>query len=351
MKVLLYNILMIKLSATQLFGGLFRRALSARRLRGARRLYRGQKTVKRARDDDQLKLYGELLPGGFLHYGFFDDTSTSPREISLNDISRAQQRYADIVMERIENGGGPVLDVGCGLGGMVRLLLERDLQPVALSPDKHQIARIKNHFPNVETLETRFEDLATAAHSARYGTVLTAESLQYLDMEKALPIMATILKSSGRWVACDYFRKGERDNSSRSKSETWESFVALLEQHGMKVSSQRDITAHVLPTLAYLHLWGNEIGRPVINFSIGKIRRKAPALHHLLEETLTLMQNGVNRNLDLVDPKKFAANYRYLLLEISVIPELKTDFTKAQRESSSPEVVVSANGNLQKIGR
>ena len=337
-------IVMGKISATQVAGGLFKRALSVRRLRGARRLHRGQKTVSRARDDDQLKLYGELLPGGFLHYGFFDDAQTSPREISLNDIARAQLRYAELVLKNIEDG--PVLDVGCGLGGMVRLLLERDLQPVALSPDAHQIARIQSHFPGVKTIEARFEDLPLDAHRGRYGTVLTAESLQYLDMEAALPLIAQILQSGGRWIACDYFRKAARENKSRSKSETWESFAALLEKHGLEVRTQRDITAHILPTLAYLHLWGEEIGRPVLNFSIGKIRRKAPGLHHLLEETLALMENGVERNLNLVDPKKFAANYRYLLLEIVVKSEAKAPLVEMNRQVLTPKNVVETNGNL-----
>ena len=323
-----------KISATQVAGGLFKRALSVRRLRGARRLYRGQKAVSRARSDDQLKLYGELLPGGFLHYGFFDDVQMSPREISLNDIARAQLRYAEIVLERIENGvnasgGGPVLDVGCGLGGMVGLMLKRGLQPVALSPDGHQIARIKSSFPGVETVEARFEDLPLAEHRARYGTVLTAESLQYLDMDEALPLIAKILQPGGRWVACDYFRKGERDNKSRSKSESWESFAARLEAHGLEVCDRRDITAHILPTLAYLHLWGNEIARPVLNFSVGKIQRKSPGLHHLLEESLQMIEGSVERHLGLVDPAQFAANYCYLLLEIAVKTDTKTRFFDA----------------------
>ena len=338
---------MVKISATQVARGLFKRALSVRRLRGARRLYRGQKEVSRTRSDDQLKLYGELLPGGFLHYGFFDDVEMSPREISLNDIARAQLRYAEIVLELIESGvsasgGGPVLDVGCGLGGMVRLMLEHDLQPVALSPDGHQIARIKSSFPAVETVEACFEDLPLAEHRARYGTVLTAESLQYLDMDEALPLIAQIMQPGGRWVACDYFRKGERDNKSRSKSESWESFAARLETHGLEVCATRDITAHILPTLAYLHMWGEEIARPVLNFSLGKIQRKSPGLHHLLEESLQMLEGSVERHLGLVDPEQFAANYRYLLLEITVKTNAKTQWFAAHDKKLSREKLNAA---------
>ena len=37
-----------------------------------------------------------------------------------------------------------------------------------------------------------------AEHAGRYGTVVTSESLQYLDLDKALPLIATLLKPGGR---------------------------------------------------------------------------------------------------------------------------------------------------------
>lgn len=293
-------------------GGLFRRAFRARRLREARRIQRRQKFVARVRDDAQLKLYGELLPGGFLHYGFFDDPQTAPREISLADIARAQLRYAEIVLQTLTEGDSPVLDVGCGMGGLTRLLLERGLEPVALSPDCHQIAHVSATYPDVETLQMRFEDLPADAHAARYGTVITAESLQYLELDIALPLLQKVLRAGGRWIVCDYFRTGE----IASESETWESFAARLQKHGFEVCFKRDITPHVLPTLAYLHLWGAEIAQPIVRFGVGKVKRKQPGLHHLLKETLELFDGRIEHHLDLVNPATFAANYRYLLLEI-----------------------------------
>lgn len=308
---------MQKKASTGLIGKLCRRAFSARRLRGARRAARRQKFVARVRDDAQLKLYGELLPGGFLHYGYFEDPQICPREISLADVERAQRLYADEMLRGIGPDDGPILDVGCGLGGLSRLLLERGLEPVALSPDRHQIAHIRESYPGIETLEMRFEDLDGDAHRGRYGVVLTAESLQYLEMDVALPLIQKVLRPGGRWLACDYFRTGDQG----SDSETWQSFAARLERHGFEVCSRRDITPHVLPTLAYLHLWGAEIARPILRFGVGKIKRKAPAVHHLLEETLETLNGRIEHHLDLVDPVIFAANYRYLLLEMRPVCE------------------------------
>ena len=305
---------MQKISVINLTGGLCRRAFSARNLRGARRVARQQKFVARVRDDAQLKLYGELLPGGFLHYGYFEDAQVAPREISLADVERAQLLYAEQMIGGIAPADGPVLDVGCGQGGLTRLLSERGVETVALSPDQHQIAHIRAQQPTVETLEMRFEDLPGECHAARYGVVLTAESLQYLEMEVALPLIKRVLRPGGRWIACDYFRVGNQT----SESETWDSFAARLKNHGFEVCSKRDITPHVLPTLAYLHLWGAEIAQPILRFGVGKIKRKAPALHHLLREALETLDGRVEHHLDLVDPQTFAANYQYLLLEIGI---------------------------------
>lgn len=307
-----------KKSALKVLGGFCRGAFSARRLRGARRAQRRQKSVERVRDDAQLKLYGELLPGGFLHYGYFEDTTIEPREISLADLERAQLRYANEMLESIGPDDGPILDVGCGMGGLSRLLLERGLQPVALSPDAHQIAHIQETYPDIETLQMRFEDLPADGHAARYDVVLTAESLQYLKMDVALPLIQRVLKPGGRWLACDYFRNGDEE----SVAETWESFAQRLETHGFEVCQKRDITPNVLPTLRYLHLWGAEIAQPILNFCVGKIRRKAPGLHHLLEESLETLDGRVKHHLTLVDPQRFAENYQYLLLEIRVKSEV-----------------------------
>ena len=306
--------MMPKTSGRAITGGLLKRALSVRNLRGARRVSRRQKFVPRVRDDAQLKLYGELLPGDFLHYGYFDDPQTSAREISLADVARAQLRYADEVLCGITASDGPILDIGCGMGGLSRLLHERGLQTVALSPDAHQIAHVRESLPGVETLQMRFENLDADAHAGRYGTIVTAESLQYLEMDIALPIIRKILRPGGRWIACDYFRIGDKV----SVSETWDGFAARLEQHGFENCARRDITPNVLPTLAYLHLWGAEIARPILRFGVAKIERKQPGLHHLLRETLETFDERVAHHLDLVDPETFAANFQYLLLEMRV---------------------------------
>ena len=75
-----------------------------------------RKKHKRAFDDAQLKLFSKLLPGDFLHYGYFEDTQIKPEDISLNDIYRAQENYGWQIVNFITDYEQPVLDIGCGGG-------------------------------------------------------------------------------------------------------------------------------------------------------------------------------------------------------------------------------------------
>ena len=50
------------------------------------KMQRNRKKVERVYDDAQLKLYGQILKGDFLHYGYFDNPDTKAEDISLNMI-------------------------------------------------------------------------------------------------------------------------------------------------------------------------------------------------------------------------------------------------------------------------
>ena len=62
----------------------------------------------------QLLLYSRVLPGDFLHYGYFDDPEVAPERISFDDLHRAQLRYAEKLLELIDDPERPVLDAGSG---------------------------------------------------------------------------------------------------------------------------------------------------------------------------------------------------------------------------------------------
>lgn len=198
-----------KLKAGAVARSIAGRVLHPGHLIHAVKLQRARKKNKRAYDDAQLATLARILPGGFLHYGYFDDPDRAPEEISLNDLARAQKRYAELLIELADDKSSPVLDVGCGMGAMAGMLLERGFAPVALTPDRLQAEHVRRTYRDVPLIQSKFEDLPDPEeHAGRYGTVFTSESLQYLKLDRALPLMEKILKPRGRWIACDYFRIG-----------------------------------------------------------------------------------------------------------------------------------------------
>ena len=308
--------------------GVLKRVAHPRHLWKAIKLQRGRKrdraANKRVRGDAQLQLISQLLPSGFLHYGYFDDPARAPEDISLNEILSAQLRYAEVLAEQVHDRAAPVLDVGCGMGGLIGLFQRRGFTPVALTPDAWQIAHVREKYPDVETVHAKFEELPVKDHAARYGTVVTSESLQYLKLDEALPLMARVLQPGGRWVACDYFQTGAESpaagngKASRKKRDRsghrWDEFRARVTAAGWEMAVERDITPNVLPTLRYLHMWGSRFGLPLVEFGIGKLQRKHPGVHYVLEDVLREIQAVLADNLRIVDPETFAAKKRYLLL-------------------------------------
>ncbi|RYZ76693.1 MAG: hypothetical protein EOP06_31055, partial [Proteobacteria bacterium] len=122
-----------KIKPSAMLKSIAKKSLNPIHMRRAVRLQRNRKQLIRSKNDPQLKLYAQLFPSGFLHYGYFEDPTICPRDMSLNDITDAQLKYAEVLLEKVCGTEGEVLDVGCGMGGLVGLMLERQWKPVALS--------------------------------------------------------------------------------------------------------------------------------------------------------------------------------------------------------------------------
>ncbi|HPD55863.1 MAG TPA: class I SAM-dependent methyltransferase [Smithellaceae bacterium] len=273
----------------------------------------GRKKQKRAFDDAQLKLFSKLLPGDFLHYGYFEDTQTKPEDISLNDIYRAQENYGWQIVNLIDDYEQPALDIGCGMGGLIALMQKKGIKVTALTPDKNQAKHIREKYLGVELLECRFEDMKADDFSSSFGTVITSESLQYLKLDQSLPIIDKILQKNGKWIVCDYFKTGARGGKS---GHNWEIFTDKLAKYGFEITSERDITPHIMPTIRYVDMLSTKIGLPVKDFVLEKLKVKAPGLYYALQGALPEIEAKIKKNTDKTDPDIFAANKRYMLLVI-----------------------------------
>ena len=271
----------------------------------------GDGKEKTAYANPQLQLYANILPAGFLHYGFFEDPGVDPTTISLAEIENAQRRYSERLLEKIIDQTAPVLDVGAGMGGISEMLLERGFSPVALTPDRAQARHIRSTYPKIPVLEGRFHEVGFEKWWSQFGTVLTAESFQYLFLDNAMSLIARLLKPGGRWVLCDYFRRSQEVKGS---GHLWPEFVETAASRGWTHVEEIDITANVAPTMAFAHMLGEQVGVPALHYFSASLRRKRPQIHYLCEEAIEHIQCELSKRVKNSSTEKFIEARRYMLV-------------------------------------
>jgi SAM-dependent methyltransferase len=277
------------------------------------RCLRSRRNGHKAADDTALKLYGQILPGGFLNYGYSENPALPLEKLSLDSIQQAQVRYGERLADLVKDRDNRVLDAGCGMGGLIGLLLMRGFQPTALTPNRTQIRRVRMDFPDVPVIEGKLEQIPLPEFRHTFGTIITSESFQYMNLPVALDVIKQVLKPGGRWILCDYFRIA---SAAHKSGHLWTDFTAALEERGWRIVSQEDITANVLPTIAFAHMFGQRFGLPVARFATERFERKRPALHFLLQDVIGRLHGRLQSQLDIVDPVIFAREKKYMTLVI-----------------------------------
>ncbi|MDI9337250.1 MAG: class I SAM-dependent methyltransferase [Alphaproteobacteria bacterium] len=276
------------------------------------KLQKNRKNYDRATDDAQLKLYHNMLPGDFLHYGYFNNPDINPLDMSFQMIYQAQDDYAKKITALIKDYKNPVFDIGCGMGGLLKHLNTLQLHALGLTPDDNQIQYIREKYPN-HVIHSKFEEFHYEEYINYFGTLITSESLQYLNLDRALPIIQKILLKDGVWIACDYFKI---NNQGEKSGHAWQLFESKLHEFGFKISFKEDITNNILPTIGYIHYLATKIFIPLKDFGIGKLKVKAPGLYYAVEPLLPKLDSKIQKNINTVDPQIFSANKRYILMVI-----------------------------------
>jgi len=308
-----------RLSSRWVLKQVFGRALLPHHIFRWLRRRRVHRRVPTVHANAQLALYNRMLPGDFLHYGYFDDPDTPPETVSFDAFHRAQGRYAEVLLDLIEqpdaqSSDARILDAGCGMGGMLGILAVAGHDVTGLTPDRFQADHIRNAYPGIPVLRCRFEDINVDRFKAYFGTIIHAESLQYMDPDGVFAAVDKIMAQSGTWIVADYFRVGQA-GANRSGWQL-DAFRARLREHGYTVAHEADITANVLPTLGFARLLADRIALPALDFAHDKLRAKNPALHYVLENVAERARDAAVRSAGVLDPAGFAAHKRYLLMKI-----------------------------------
>lgn len=279
-------------------------------------IIRIQKNKKKEKNriyiNNALKLYSKMSPGEFLHFPYFANPHILPEDISFSDIKDAGINYSNLLINHIIDKESPVLDVGCGMGELCNLLLARGYKPIGINPDRYQYSYIKKNYPDIEIINSKLEDMEYEKFKDYFGTVVTAESLQYLKLDKAFPIIGHILKPRGHWIVCDYFKKKEK--ITVKGQHYWDLFVNKIEKTGWKIVSQQDITQNILPFIGFCHLLTRRGLFPLLDYLIDNFKKKKPGIYFLLEDSINALRENIVKSSKQIEPEIFSQERKYMLL-------------------------------------
>tara|TARA_Y100000590_G_scaffold163539_1_gene187502 strand:- start:3460 stop:4281 length:822 start_codon:yes stop_codon:yes gene_type:complete len=264
--------------------------------------------------DNVLKLYSKTLRSEFLHYGFWDNPdSVELSEITLKDIHNAQRRYIEHLSSFIPNDVASVLDVGCGIGGNARYLLNNGYEVETLSPDKFQNKIIKDKFKNnLKFYRTKFEDFKS---EKKYDLILESESACYIDMKKGFQKASEILKPKGYILSSDYFVY-YNDNSSSlhlKSSHNLKNYISHAKDHGFKIVKEYDQTLNTMPTLDYGNYLVNRFIEPLLDYLNFSAKRKYPKTISLISFLIGNKFDNKKKQLELIDSTKFKKYRKYMI--------------------------------------
>jgi cyclopropane fatty-acyl-phospholipid synthase-like methyltransferase len=272
----------------------------------AGRFKRRQAKLDKASYDLELYLYSQLLTTDMLHFGYFEDPDTLPESISIADFEAAQIRYAERICQHVQVG--PVLDVGCGMGGLSHMLTQRGFQVDGVTPNDQQVAYLRKRFPQVTAHHCKFQDLVTRQ---TYASIINSESLQYIPLEDAFQKVERLRTPAATWIICDYFKRHE--NTHLKTSHLLTDFKATVAQHGWVIALEEDITAHVLPTIRMGAMYANRFLKPGVHFGLEKLRYKRPGLYYMLAGMRAKAEKKVDDLNATVDPGRWVKDKQYML--------------------------------------
>lgn len=275
------------------------------------RTHRADRSLHDPADDLELALYGAIFGNNFLHYGYFPQPPADAESISLADLKRAMDDYATLLVERVRPGER-VLDVGCGMGGLLARLDAAGARPVGVTPNTAHAAHIRARWPHIPLVESVFERIDATAIAPKFDAIVNAESFQYIDLDAGMRKVRALLAPGGRWIVIDYFRL-QADAKNKS-GHLLADFEAALARHGLAVAERVDVTENVLPTLAYGRLLATRFALPLARFASEKFFLRRPLAAYLFQPTVRAKLDAVK--LDTLDPDVFRREKRYLLFTL-----------------------------------
>lgn len=234
-------------------------------------------------NDIALRLAHRLFGVEHLHYGFFGPGINR----DLTHLPVAQDAYAKHVIAAMPPDAHRIFDVGCGTGGIARLLVEAGKDVVSLAPDPFLTSRTQEATRGkARTITDFYENVSPTSHealAAPFDLILMSESCQYVSPREAWSQHRRFLRPGGQVLISDFFKIRPVDAPHISKSgHPLDAFLTTARDFGFNLIRQEDITDAVAPTMDIYQDVLTQRVVPVV-LALGEIvQRRFPRLYRLI---------------------------------------------------------------------
>jgi len=268
---------------------------------------------EKIKPDVMLQFYLEIVGTDYLHFGIWEPGDP----LDLEHVQAAQERYAKRLVSLIPEGVRSILDVGCGVGGNARKLLQCGYEVTGLAPDPYQrqlfLERTGGRIPFILS---RFEDYVP---DRTYDLILMSESVQYQRLEESFPNAYRALNPGGYLLTSDFYRlESARDVKDRPlPSHFLNDVLANAEAHGFELVHEEDITQETAPSLDYGKLVFERYIRPTLRLQLNALRVHLPLAYKLFRLALRLpvkgesMEKIIRNHLTPPDPELYRKHMCY----------------------------------------
>ena len=207
-----------------------------------------------------LNLFNFFLGTKDLHYGLWGDDL----EVKVQNLPEAQKRYSDFLTGHFPDDVKTILDVGCGAGGLATELLSRGYQVQGVSPSPLLSEAAQNQAgDDFKIHHGRFEDVKFSVNE-KFDMVMFSESFQYITLDMVLDKAQSLLRPGGYIVICDFFKTNASGKSVVGGGHKFDEFQKVLNDSGLKVLEEKDITKETAPNLDLVNQMGRELLLPTM---------------------------------------------------------------------------------------